>query len=78
MLTSTSAWVRKRSPTAVEMSAASALKRRCMSAAIIRSDSMRAANVAARPETKITLAATIVRPFADASTPRNTVISQNP
>jgi hypothetical protein len=39
---------------------------------------MRAANVAARPEIRITLAATIVRPFADASTPRNTVISQNP
>src|SRR5437588_5100107 len=70
MLTSTSAWVRRRSPTAVAMSAASALKRRCMSAAIIRSDSMRAANVAARPESRITLAAIIVRPFADASTPR--------
>jgi hypothetical protein len=49
-----------------------------MSDAIIRSDSMRAANVPDRPEIRITLAATIVRPFADASTPRNTVISQNP
>src|SRR5437899_10558521 len=40
--------------------------------------SRRAANVTARPEIRIALAAAIVRPFADASTPRNTVILQIP